>query len=316
MYHQPQTGQMPIQGPPQHWPHPYPPVMPQPPSVPSHLNPYPPELLYAHLYQQHSQAIYQAQGAPYPVPPPHYWGGYPPAFQGMGAPPAAAPPHYPIAPPLVPLPYNQRLEQPEQQAPVAAPEASAVMLCKRKEVDLGNDDAPPRKKQMMIVDVIDDRKFDLVNYKGDICYRYRLSKCRDAPPVPRSGRQDHINSRMHQDALAPPPTPEYDEAEWNFANIEGSTNQEETDESSQGPCEGSTENLLLGPFVDSPEEYGASTDSKPLEEPNDSLVETTDSWDEQFNVFFNLEAATEPSLSEELEEFAESFEMSVEETVD
>ncbi|KAG2142807.1 uncharacterized protein EDB93DRAFT_1338413 [Suillus bovinus] len=295
MYHQPaQTGQMPIQGPPQNGLYYYPPAVPQPPSMPLHLNPHAPELLYAHLYQQHLQAIHQAPAAPYPVPPPQNWGGYYPAFQGMGAPPAAAPPYYPVAPPLVQPPYNQPLEQPQQQIPVAVPEESPVMRGKRKAVDLddSDSDAPPRKKQII---TFDNYHFDLIQFNGNICYRCRLPQCKDAPLVPHDGRQDHINSRKHQNA------PEY-EANRQFSNIKAfcSLNQEETDESSQGPCEGSTAN--------GPEEHGTLTESELLEllklwglleESDDGITDST--WDEQFNEFFNLEEAAEPepSLGEE-----------------
>ncbi|KAG2130179.1 uncharacterized protein EDB93DRAFT_1180802 [Suillus bovinus] len=222
----------------------------------------------------------------------------------MGAPPAAAPPYYPVAPPLAQPSYNQPLEQPQQQAPVAAPEESAVRRGKRKAEDLDDSDAPPRKKQLITFDNYD---FELVQKNGEVCYRCCMPQCENVPAVPRAGIQDHMRSMKHPWLQSS----EDDEAEsdWDFANIEDfcSMNQEDTDKSSQGSCEGSS-NAQLGPFVNNIKDSGALTRSEMLNESNDSLGETTDlSWVEEFNEFvLNFEAA----------EFAKNFDKIVGETVD
>ncbi|KAG2087451.1 uncharacterized protein F5147DRAFT_66539 [Suillus discolor] len=323
MYQQAQTGQVPVQGPPQPgfrpYPpmmyqqrnqmgqmpgpgpgppqpgfHPYPPMMPQPPLVPSRFRPYPPEV-YVYCYQQYLHATGQVPGPPNPVPPspppPHHLGGYPPAFQGMGAPPAAAPPQHPSAPPLAQPSHDTHLEQgPEEQASVADAEESTVKRGKRKAVDLDDDDAPPRKKQTF-PPLVDYPDFELVQNNGEVRYKCCLSQCENVPAVPRAGIQDHIKSKNHPQVRSRSPSLEYYEPvnDGDFSNIGDScfNNQQETYGISQETCEETTD----------------LTSSESLETSDNSLDETTSSgWEEEFNDFFDIEAACEPVSGEQIEE--------------
>ncbi|KAG2049998.1 hypothetical protein BDR06DRAFT_679619 [Suillus hirtellus] len=305
MYQQPaQTGQMPVSvpGPPQLGFNPYPPMMPRPLLVPSRFRPYPPEV-YVYCYQQYLHATGQVPGQPNPVPPPppppHHLGGYPPAFQGMGVPPAAAPPQHPSAPPLAQPSHDTHLQQgPEEQAPVADAEESAVKRGKRKAMDLDDDDAPPRKKQTLV----DHPGFELVETNGEVRYKCCLSQCENVPAVPRAGIQDHI--KKHPQVRSRSPSPEYYEAviDGDFSNSY-SNNQQEIYGISQGTCEGSTSSEPFKPFSNSFEEALDLTSSESLETSDNSLDETTNSgWDEGFNDFFDIEAACEPVFGEQIEE--------------
>ncbi|KAG1899997.1 uncharacterized protein F5891DRAFT_1189080 [Suillus fuscotomentosus] len=160
------------------------------PLVPSRFRPYPPEV-YVYCYQQYLHATGQVPGPPNLVPPPpphpHHLGGYPPAFQGMGVPPAAALLQHPSAPPSAQPSHHTHSEQgPEEQAPVADAEESAVKRGKRKAVDLDDDDAPPRKKQT-IHPLVDYPDFELVQNNGEVRYRCCLPQCENVPAVPRAG---------------------------------------------------------------------------------------------------------------------------------
>ncbi|KAG1794677.1 uncharacterized protein HD556DRAFT_1369234 [Suillus plorans] len=269
-------------------------MMPQPPLVPSRFRPYPPEV-YVYCYQQYLHATGQVPGPPNlvppPPPPPHHLGGYPPAFQGMGVPPAAAPLQHPSAPPLAQPSHDTHLEQgPEEQAPVADAEESAVKRGKRKAVDFDDDDAPPRKKQT-IHPLVDYPDFELVQNNGEVRYKCCLSQCENVPAVPRAGIQDHIKSKNHPQVRSRSPSLEYYEPvnDGDFSNIGDScfNNQQETYGISQGTYEETTD----------------LTSSESLETSDNSLDETTYSgWDEGFNDFFDIEAACEPVSGEQTEE--------------
>ncbi|KAG1902285.1 uncharacterized protein F5891DRAFT_1025672 [Suillus fuscotomentosus] len=239
----------------------------------------------------------------------------------MGVPPAAAPLQHPSAPPLAQPSHDTHSEQgPEEQAPVADAEESAVKRGKRKAVDLDDDDAPPRKKQTLV----DHPDFELVENNGEVRYKCCLSQCENVPAVPRAGIQDHIKSKKHPQVRSRSPSLEYYEAvnDGDFLNIgeSYSNNQQETYGISQGTCEDTTD----------------LTSSESLETSDNSLDETTNSgWDEGFNDFFDIEAACEPVSGEQIEEsvnnpeetinsasderldeFANSLEKNFEETVD
>ncbi|KAG2055090.1 hypothetical protein BDR06DRAFT_1007294 [Suillus hirtellus] len=299
-----QTGQVPVEGPPQH---PYPLMMPQPPLVPSRFRPYPPEV-YVYCFQQYLHATGRVLGpinpVPPPPPPPHHLGGYPPAFQGMSVPLAAAPPQHPSAPPSAQPSHHTHSEQgPEEQAPVADAAESAVKRGKRKAVDLDEDDAPPRKKQT-IHPLVDYPDFELVENNGEVRYKCCLSQCENVPAVPRAGIQDHIRSKNHPQVRSRSPSLEYYEAvnDGDFSNS-CSNNQQETYGILQETCEGSTSNEPFGSFSNGFEESANLTSSESLKKSDNSLDETTNSgWDEGFNDFFDIEAACEPVSGEQIEE--------------
>ncbi|KAG1834695.1 hypothetical protein EV424DRAFT_1639420 [Suillus variegatus] len=311
MYQQPaQTGQMPVPGPPQPGFRPYPPMyqqwnqmgqMPVPVPGPPQLgfNPYPPMMPQPPLVPSRFR----------PYPPEvyvycyqQYLGGYPPAFQGMGVPLAAAPPQHPSAPPLAQPSHDTHSEQGlEEQAPVADSEESAVKRGKRKAVDLDDDDAPPRKKQTLV----DHPDFELVENHGEVRYKCCLSQCENVPAVPRAGIQDHI--KKHPQVRSRSPSLEYYEAvndgDFSIIGDSYSNNQQETYGISQGTCEGSTSSEPFKPFSNSFEETTDLTSSESLETSDNSLDETTNSgWDEGFNDFFDIEAACEPVSGEQIEE--------------
>ncbi|KAG2746979.1 hypothetical protein P692DRAFT_20696919, partial [Suillus brevipes Sb2] len=239
-----QTGQWPIPGAAQHGHYPQ---MPQPPSVPSHVGPYPPGL-QTHSHNQSAPAAHPVHGAPYPVPPPQHWGGYPSASQGVGVP--SAQPFYPSAPPSGQPFHNQHPAQGlAQPPPVVAAEESAVKRGKRKAVDL--DDTRPTKKQAIQLPV------DYFDY-------------------------GHVESKQHHNYRAQFPSLDSYKviSRGESSNIGGSSSKTQEEAVAQVPCEASTSNTPLVFFPNSFENYDW-TSSGPLAEPVNSLDQSELAWNEQ-----------------------------------
>ncbi|KAG2036650.1 hypothetical protein BDR03DRAFT_959073 [Suillus americanus] len=207
----------------------------------------------------------------------------------MGVLPTVAQPSYPSAPSLVQPSHNQRLEQvpeqpaPEIQAPVTAAEESAVKRGKRKAVDLDDDDAPPRKKQM-IHPLLYYPDFELVESNGEARYKCCLTQCENAPAVRQAGIKGHIRSKRHQKVRARLPSPGRDEAvtRVDSSNIGGSGSKNQADEASRRPFEG-------------------FTSSQPLED-----ATANPAWDEQVKELFSIiNKAAESTLAKQLEKAVE-----------
>ncbi|KAG1897745.1 uncharacterized protein F5891DRAFT_1047276 [Suillus fuscotomentosus] len=225
----------------------------------------------------------------------------------MGVPPAAAPLQHPSASPSAQPSHHTHLEQgPEEQAPVADAEESAVKRGKRKAVDLDDDEAPPRKKQT-IHPLVDYPDFELVQNNGEVRYKCCLSPCENVPAVPRAGIEDHIKWKRHPQVRSRSPSLEYVEAvndgDFSRTGDSCSNDQQETYGISQGTCKGLTSNEPFKFVSNSFEDTTDLTSSESLEKSDNGLDETTDSgWDEGFNDFFDIEAACEPVSGEQIEE--------------
>ncbi|KAG1848889.1 hypothetical protein F4604DRAFT_1811901 [Suillus subluteus] len=270
----------------------------------------------------HNQRLAQVPEQQAPKQPQHS-GGYPPAVQGMGVPPAAVQPSYPSAPPLVQPSHNQRWEQvpeqpapkqpaPEKQAPAAAAaEESAVKRGKRKAVDLDDDDAPPRKKQM-IHPLLYHPDFELVESHGEARYKCCLTQCENAPSVRQADIQGHIRSKRHQKVRFISPGRDEAVTRVDSSNIGGSfsKNQPEAGEVSQRPSEGFTSSQPLEHFSNNVEESANPTSSEPLEEPFNYFDETVDpAWDDQVEEWFSIiNQAAESTSGKQLENSANTLE--------
>ncbi|KAG2047736.1 hypothetical protein BDR06DRAFT_69591 [Suillus hirtellus] len=203
---------VPVSGPPQPGFHPYPPMMrhscPRGSGLTPRRSTY---IVINNIYTQLAKSS-DRQTQSLHLPLHTIWVGIPPAFQGMGLPPAAALLQHPSAPPLAQPSHDTHLEQgPEEQAPVADAEESAVKRGKRKAVDLDDDDAPPRRKQT-IHPLVDYPDFELVQYNGGVRYKCCLSQCENIFVVPRAGIEDHIRWKRHPQVRSRSPSLEYYEA--------------------------------------------------------------------------------------------------------
>ncbi|KAG2740076.1 hypothetical protein P692DRAFT_20754605 [Suillus brevipes Sb2] len=301
-----QTGQWPIPSAAQHRHYPQ---MPQPPSVPSHVGPYPPGV-QTHLHNKFAPAAHPVHGAPYPVPPPQHWGGYPPASQGVGVPPAQ--PFYPSTPPSaqpfhnqhpaqglgqqVPAPsfysaasswvqpYNQYTQQGlGQPPPVVAAKESAVKRGKRKAVDL--DDTRPLKNQA----IQDPAASPFVQPYNHGLGQLPPVVAAEESAVKRGKRKaGHIESKQHHNYRAQFPSLDSNKviSRGESSNIGGSSSKTQEEAVAQVPCEASTSNTPLVIFPNSFEDYNW-TSSGPLEEPVNSLDQSELAWDEQVKEFFD-----------------------------